>query len=67
MHFHCTPCFCGQEKVVAESRGRVVNTPALYSLKSRVQISARRTTILTEVVLGFPQSIQANPGIVSQH
>jgi hypothetical protein len=32
--------------------------------KPRVQISAQRSAILTEVFRGFPQSFQANAGIV---
>jgi hypothetical protein len=33
--------------------------------RSRVQISSRRPAILTEVFRGFPQSLDANSGIVS--
>jgi hypothetical protein len=47
-----------------ERSGQVVTTPTSYSEVSRVQISAWRPAILTEGFRGFPQSHQANAGIV---
>jgi hypothetical protein len=47
-----------------DSRGPLITTPASYSKKSRVQISARSPDILTTVFRCFRQSFQANTGIV---
>jgi hypothetical protein len=47
-----------------EGSGRVVNTPASFSGGPGLKSRTRRPVSLTEVFLGFPQSLQANAGIV---
>jgi hypothetical protein len=51
-------------KMAINKSGRVVNIPASHSGSSRVQNSARRPASLTEFFHGFPQTLQANAGIV---
>jgi hypothetical protein len=48
---------------LAECHGPVVNTPASYSGGARVKSQDWSSAILTEVLCGFPQSLQANAGI----
>jgi hypothetical protein len=47
-----------------ECRGRVVNTPALYSGGPGFKSWPQQPAILIEVVRGFSQSLQANSRIL---
>jgi hypothetical protein len=49
-----------------ERRGRVVSTPASYSGDPGFKYRPRRPATLTEVFRCFPQSLQANVGIVPE-
>jgi hypothetical protein len=49
---------------LSERRCRIVNNPASYSGGTGFKSRPRRTAILIEVFRGFPQSLQANAGIV---
>jgi hypothetical protein len=57
----------GSYSTNTERRSRVVNTAASYFKGSRVQISSRRPSILTDGFRGLNHFLQANAGIKLDH